>query len=368
MTETSPSVSERSDFSEQRVSRGDVLDFVVRYIPVILFTTIASLVLGYLLLSGKDPVYRAEAQVMVERNLSPTLRTEVLPDAQLTDVINTEVILVTAPPTLSRAISSLGLDSDKGAGSAEPSLSQKDVWMDRLERRLSVRPIPDSNIFTIAYPDADPRFAADLVNSVLDAYLAQRLSIFRGDKASVIYAAEAESAKQELEALNLKLNELGDGVALTGATPLQNALTSERSQLTASRLSLVSRRAILLETYFDDHPKVQQLDAEIRVVDQRLRQIASEIATIDKRAREAVKLQVQIEAAEQKFLNASTSRDQAALRELQNSALANVRVVYRAEPPVKPASTFALQLALAGAIGLFSGVCIVFILQYFREA
>ena len=370
--------STQKSLTEERVSRDDVLDFVVRYVPVLLFTTVLALALGYFLLSGKDPAYRAEAQVMVERNLSPTLRTEVLPDAQLTDVINTEVILVTAPPTLSRAIASLDVSggataSTDGAAGDRPRIEgleglKKEVWLDRLDRRLSVRPIPDSNIFTIAYTDTEPALAADVVNSVLEAYLAQRLSIFRGDKASIVFAAEADAAKKELEDLNLELNELGNGIALTETTPLQNALSAERSQLTSSRLTLLSQRAALLETYFEDHPKVLQLDAEIRAIDQRRNQIASEIANVDQRRREAVKLQVEIEAAQQKFLNASTRRDQAALRELQNSALANVRVVFRAEPPTKPATSFSLQLAIIGAIGLFSGLCIVFVLQYFREA
>ena len=364
--------------SDERVSRKDVLDFVGRYLPILLVCAVVGFVFGVFSLNSREAAFEAEAQILVERNLSPTLRTEVLPDAQLTDVINTEVLLAKATPTIERAVDALDLESREidsrgtlskvlGGLIKERALSPRTAWVDRLQRKMSIRPIPDSNIFMITYADPDPEWSADIVNAVLDAYLTQRLEIFRGDKASTVYAAEAEAARSELESLNQRLNEESAGAPVTGAASVQNALASEQGQLVARRMALRTQKGELLETFYEDHPKVQLIDEELASVSSRLARVASEISTIDQKSRRVQQLQVQIQAAENRFLDASSEKNRAELRELQINALTNVRVVFEASPPVRPQTSASFTIAVCTAIGIFFGLCIAFLLQYFRE-
>lgn len=360
----------KGDYIDPAVSRGDVFHFILYYLPILIISALLSMLVCYAYMADKSPSYQAEAQVMVERNLSPTLRSEVLPDAQLTDVINTEVLLVKAPPTLVRAIDALGLAEepleDKPNDLADFA-TRKDIWVDNLSRKLVIRSIPDSNIFKIAIQNEDPHKAASIVNAVLDAYLEQRLSIFSGGKESLVHAAEVKAAQAELDDLNEELRRLGGGSVLSTASTIQNTLAAEHAQLTANKLTAQSRRVELLETYFSDHPKIQKLDVELKSIEGRLSQISSEISRLDRHSRDAVNLRVRIQAAEQQFLNASAQRDRAELTELQNSELANVRVVFRASAPIRPVISFRMMMVIAAAIGLFIGVCLLFVTQYFRK-
>ncbi len=367
-----------------RLTQDDLLTFLARQAITILLVAAICVLVTFVVVTTTDPSYRANAQVLVERNRSPSLRTDILPDAQLSDVINTEAILAKSPPVLAATIEKAGVLSTAApelAGGAEPlaqesgglleaiglrqSLPEREAWLERLNRRILVRAIPDSNVLALSYPDKNPERAARIVNALVDAYFAERLRVFKGKGEADVYNAEAAAAQAELDALNRQLDAIDGGGRLAAADQRQTALATESAQLNTARLEAERRRRELAALYFDDHPEMQRITSDIATIDRRLGAIAGQVADIDQRQRRANQVRVKLAAAEQKFLAARRELDQAALRETEDTALTNVRLIHAAATPTKPAMSPLRALMLSLPFGLVLGLAIAFLREYF---
>ena len=135
---------------------------------IFLLTVGASTALSTLL----KTTYQAEGKLLFKENNTSTLANIGEGVGELKTLLNnqtplsTQVEVITSTPILQQTIDRLKLENEEG----EP-LNPKD-----LEQNLQVSIIGGSDVIKITYKNSDPVTAADIVNTLMDSYIAKQIS------------------------------------------------------------------------------------------------------------------------------------------------------------------------------------------------
>jgi chain length determinant protein EpsF len=115
-------------------------------------------------------------------------------------------------------------------------------WLvDLLQKRLDVKPSRESNVITINYRAADPRFAAALANAFAQAYIATTLEL-RVDPAKLyasFFEVRSKDAREALERAQAKLSAFQREKGIIA--------TDERLDVETTRLNELSSQLVQLE-------------------------------------------------------------------------------------------------------------------------
>ncbi|MEM6625974.1 MAG: hypothetical protein AAF719_04655 [Pseudomonadota bacterium] len=370
----SPNVAAQSDYDAYdaaRVTADDLLSFIKRRISEILIVATIVVVGVSAIIATSPLVYTSEALVLVERNRSPNLRSDLLPDAQLADVINTEALIARSRPVMQAAVAALDLPEPEHGRMArwglKPMLAGDDHWLQEFSEDIVIRPVPDSNILSFSYVAEDPVFAASVSNAILDAYFKERLGIFKPSGESQIYADRADAAEAKIVELRAEQDDLLSQSGASAAADRKVGLVTERTALNDRLLNLRQTRRAQSEFYQDGHPEIRRIDGDIQDVRNRLSQIDNELGRIDRALRQSGRIEVELQAAEAEYLDVRRLMEQARLRETADGSLTNVRLVNRAAPPAAPSGSPIMTLALGVIFGLILGIAFALLREYFSE-
>lgn len=122
-----------------------------------------------------------------------------------------------------------------GAGTIEQWLS------DLFQQNLEVKPSRESNVITLTYKGADPRFAAAIANAFTQAYLETSVEL-RVDPArqySTFFEKRAKDLRETLEKAQLKLSEFQNEKGII--------VTDDRLDVESSRLNELSSQLVMLQ-------------------------------------------------------------------------------------------------------------------------
>lgn len=126
-------------------------------------------------------------------------------------------------------------------------------WLvDLLQKKLDVKPSRESNVVSIAYKAADPRFAAALANAFAQAYIATTLEL-KVDPArqfNTFFIAQSKDARDALERAQTKVSNfqrakgiIASDERLDVETARLNELSSQLVQMQAIAAESMSRQA-----------------------------------------------------------------------------------------------------------------------------
>ncbi|HEY4083238.1 MAG TPA: chain length determinant protein EpsF [Burkholderiaceae bacterium] len=135
----------------------------------------------------------------------------------------------------------------KGEGSIEQWLA------DSFQRNMDVKPARESNVITITYSAADPRFAAALANAFVQAYMDINLEL-RTDPAkqySSYFDARAKEARDKLEVAQGKVSEFQKANGIIA--------TDERFDIENQRLNDLSTQLVGLQAVLSDSSSRQSV-------------------------------------------------------------------------------------------------------------
>lgn len=317
--------------------------------------------------------YKGEASVVIDAKPDP-VTAMVNPTAALPSFMATQVDILTSDRVAMRVIRDLKLtdvpalreqwqDEGEGKGTFEQYL------ITLLQKYLDVKPSRESNVITITYKSADPRFAAGMANAFAQAYIATTLELrvdpaqnFKKffdlqtkDARDTLEKAQAKlSAYQQqkgiiatderLDVENARLNELSSQYTQLQALSAESSSRQTQAQGTqGDRLQEVLNNPVigglkvdlsrgearlqeLSAKYGDAHPQVVEAKAniaELRArIDAETRKITGGVGvsnTINK-SREA-QLRVALEAQRAKVLQMKAVRDEGLVlqREVENA-------------------------------------------------
>jgi len=155
-----------------------------------------------------DPLVTAQQTAAMEQNL-PSLTEE---------DINSEVALLRSQDLLEKVATACGLQnrnsdsflegilalfsSSKPAEDEHTRISKAAI---KLGKDLRIDPVKKSFIISVTYPSSDPQFAAQVLNTLGNLYLAKHAAVHRPSNASDLFDREAEQYRHTLENAESKL-------------------------------------------------------------------------------------------------------------------------------------------------------------------
>lgn len=213
---------------------------------------VAALVLGLtvlttLLLSLLLPKqYQATASVVIDAKPDP-LSTMAYGQLATSAFMATQVDIIQSDRVAQRVVRNLKLaenpqirqqwqDDTGGQGSIELWLSET------FKKKLDVRPSRESNVIAVSYSAPDPRFAAVLANSFVQAYLDTALEL-RVDPArqySSFFELRSKEARDTLERAQTKLSEFQRANGMIMADERLDVETARLNELSSQYVGLQS--------------------------------------------------------------------------------------------------------------------------------
>lgn len=238
--------------------------------------------------STQRPTYKATGQVLVQsdRTTSLTGVGEKLGSLeslkQEGNPLETQSVVLQSPPILQQVIDSLGLKDNTG----------RPLMPDDLKQKLKVETVPNADVLKLSYSDLDRNKAADVVNQVMKAYLANSIAENQKDAVAAGQYIEKELPRaqaefdQASEALRkfktqyqiVDLERELNGV-VTSATALQDQLNQAQGELAnvAAQEATVSRQVgspiasqAVDTASLSQNPGIQEVLSELQRVQSRL--------------------------------------------------------------------------------------------------
>lgn len=151
----------------------DILHVIFKRIRLIILLFLAVALPGLIVTALQKPVYVASAKVMIstqrtDPTLQPTEETRLEQIRLNESLVNSEVHVVNSRELVEQVVLDLARADD---GTIVPGSRSFGDQVLALSRKLSVIPIKASNVIRIDYKSADERYAARVVNRVVDEYL-----------------------------------------------------------------------------------------------------------------------------------------------------------------------------------------------------
>lgn len=230
---------------------------------------------------------------------------------------------------------------------------------------LSVTEEPrDSGVLSLRYEADDPRFAADLINEVEEAYLRQNVE------------RRSAQAEQSLEFLKRQLPELREAVDAAqarlntyqlqkGTVDVQretDLILTQAVALETERLRLVQERDATLQRFTDQHPVVITLAEQIRGIEREQANLKKQVESLPETQQEILSLMRDLEVNTQLYTALLNSAQE--LQVTKAGTVGNVRIIDRSLVPLAPIKpNKKLIVALGLLLGGFCGVLIVFAMR-----
>lgn len=237
--------------------------------------------------------YKAEASVVIDAKPDPV---SVLTNAttSIPNFIATQIDIMTSDRVMLRVIRDLKLaevptlreqwQDDGGDSTIEQYL------IDILQRGLDVKPSRESNVITVSYKSADPRFSAVLANAFVQAYISTTLEL-RADPAQNyrrFFDAQTKDAREALEKAQSRLSayQQEKGIIATDERlDVENArlneLSSQLTQVQAISAESKSRQGQAMGARGDqiaevlNNPLIAGLKADLSRNEARLKELTS---------------------------------------------------------------------------------------------
>ncbi|MFY7866984.1 chain length determinant protein EpsF [Roseateles sp.] len=212
---------------------------VVIFFSVVLATLVASLLW--------PKKYMATASVVVEVKPDP-LSAMMFSGGPNPSLIATQIDVITSDRVAYKVVRNLKLaenpqvreqwkDDTKGEGSIEQWLGES------FQKGLDVRPSRESNVITVGYKAADPRFAAGLANAFVQAYLETTLEL-KVDPAKQYVGFFESRAKEAREAVEKAQSRLSEYQRDKGIIASDERLDVENTRLNELSTQLVGLQAL----------------------------------------------------------------------------------------------------------------------------
>jgi len=276
-----------SDLQQPSNTRGSTGDYSIRDFLTVLFRHkqligtffVAATVTVLLGLVLKRPMYETTAAILVKNNRAEVPLTTSRADAVMVPLsaedLNSEVeilksrqLVESSLRRLPRPSGNLGIMARarrfvKGM-LGSPTLSEFDQTVVALDKRLSFRVIPRSNVVEIAYLSHDPQWGADVVGALLDEYLTYRMQVHRNTQVVSFFTAQTDSAARQLADAE---------TALEHYTQETNLSMSHDEQVQLALRKLDEFERALGEAYVDvqrEENQVSALETRIQDVPERL--------------------------------------------------------------------------------------------------
>lgn len=174
----------------------------------------------------------------------------------------------------------LVLDLLQMSGEQSPEAEQREALVNRVEKRLRVEPIRNSQLVKIGFEAHDPKLAADVANAMAEGYIEStldaRVQVTR--KASDWLGRRLEELKAKLGESEEALKEYVEDRPVTAFESLPEVLNNPLTQRLKEAVATAERKVSeLAERYGPEHPKMAAARDELAAARGSLKQETEKI-------------------------------------------------------------------------------------------
>lgn len=328
------------------------------------------------------PKYTGKAKVLIERNRSPVMRSDVSIGLEMVEVINTEIEIVLSHTVMASVVDKLTpfdrTKKDTFLGNRIKNLKSvlkylgltihmepRDRWIKNFTDRVDVKQVVHSNILDITYKDKNPAWAAEVVNSITDAYIEHHFNIYSPAGSAKIYMSRMKDILNKLETKRQALTRFKKGISVSAIEEskkgLVQSIASIRDKVTEYRIEL----ADVLARYEPGHREIKILNSKIRQLTASIDKINKELNILEIQKDEISNMEKEIVSEEKTYEFYKNKSEEAYLTQIGNVEISNVRVVDYSAIPARPTHSRLFYIALSVVAGFIISISIAFIREYF---
>lgn len=240
-----PSLSEKDI---QAASLRNFLNIIFKRKQIILsvlISVVATVTIGTYL---TQPVYRAKAKVLIEREIdsekSLLFRMNLNLMYEKHDWLKSEIEIINSIPVALKIIDSLDLDQTEFNG-----IRNQNQLIAAFQSRMKVENPKDSNVLEIGYDSEDASRAATIVNHLIQVYIAHRSHLFSESEAYQFFTEQIRLAEEKLRDLEERQTQFKQAQDLLSPTAQSDILLTKiadyEKALTQVRTQRIGKEAML---------------------------------------------------------------------------------------------------------------------------
>jgi uncharacterized protein involved in exopolysaccharide biosynthesis len=362
----------------------DIWSFLFKWKRLLLGLTALVFATVALLVYSLDQSYVAESKVLIESNRSPTKNVEFAPSGGLlVELLTTESEIVQSRAVMVKVVDELRPQDrprkqpnllSEAVRQAELRLGDwglisvtdpREAWILRLQKRVKAKPIVNSGVFRIVYEDADPAWAARIVNAATRHFIELRLAVYSPRGSSAIIKGQIDDAEQQLESARRDLREQKQQRAVPALLENRGELVRSSSNFNDELVKLRGELAELRLRYAPTHEKVLLAEQQARELTANMTAQRREIERLE-REEGTVKMYADaVEVAERNVRSLRTRFDEARALEAATIDMLNVRVIEFSDVPRKPTNPRILVMVLSLPVGFALALALALLFEYF---
>lgn len=249
---------------------------------VILLITLLVLVISVVGSLFIPPTYESTSKILLRRGRSESVvsseveTTREYVSSEVGEVeMNSEIELLTSRPILAKVVEQTGLAKQARSGSLlgrwfdrsyrkihdQPDKGAVDRAILGLKKNLQVIPIKKSNVVQVSYRARDPELAANVLNTLSQAYIDRHLQLRQASNATAFYEEQTEALRKKLREIEDQLKQFESSHGLASADTQEHLALQKQAEFQAQLneakvgLKAAEEQAALLEQFLAGQPE-----------------------------------------------------------------------------------------------------------------
>lgn len=241
--------------------------------------------------------------------------------------------------------------------------------MDRLTANYSVTEKGKlTGILGLNYQGQDKAQITRILNEILAAYSKQNIERRSAETAQTLSFLDEQlpELKDKLDSAERAFNSFREQSNTVDVTKESELYLSQSITLEQQKAQLQQRQAELSAKYTNEHPAMQEINAQLGVVTQRISDLEATLKQLPDLQRRYLQLYREVEVSQQLYTGLLNSYQQ--LRIAKAGEIGNVRIIDQAVAPIKPIAPKKLQILILSLIlGAFLGTLLALLRNMLRS-
>ena len=225
-----------------------------------------------------------------------------------------------------------------------------------------------TGVLGLNYQGHDKQHITQVLNAVLVAYNQQNIERRSAETAQTLGFLEAQlpKLKQQLDVAEREFNRFREKYNTVDVTKESELYFTQSVALETQKSELEQRVAEASAKYTAEHPVMQQMQAQVAAINQRIAALNGTLKRLPELQRQYLQLFREIEVKQQLYTGLLNSYQQ--LQISKAGEIGNVRIIDTAVEPIKPIAPKKLQiLVLALFLGAFLGTLVALLRNMLRS-
>ncbi len=221
-----------------------------------------------------------------------------------------------------------------------------------------------AGIVSLTYQGVDKKNITQVLNAILITYTQQNIERRTAETAQTLKFLEDQlpELRQQLDVAEREFNRFRQQYNTVDVTQESNLYISQSISLETTKASLEQQIAETSAKYTNEHPAMQQMNAQLDVINKRIAELDGTLKRLPELQRQYLQLFREVEVKQQLYTGLLNSYQQ--LRIVKAGEIGNVRIVDQAVEPIAPIKPQKMRVLV---ISLFMGTFIGLLFALMRN-